>query len=147
MSLFSPGESPPSGPLLVFRRTSLDADNGALGIAPVADPASARFMPALRCERVHMAAGRGVCLTADRGVFTTYGAVLLDRTFNPVAELPLVGAPSRLQVAPGGTLAATTVFVTGHSYTTVGFSTRTSIIDLDTRRWLVEDLETFTVRR
>ncbi|MGH8565032.1 MAG: TolB family protein [Gammaproteobacteria bacterium] len=145
--LLAPGDVPPAGPLLVFRRTSLDQYNGALGLAPVADPASARFMLALRCERVHMAAGRGVCLTADRGIFTTYGAVLFDRTFNPVAELPLVGAPSRLQVAPDGTLAATTVFVTGHSYATVGFSTRTSIIDLDTRRWLVEDLETFAVRR
>src|SRR5262249_43492762 len=28
-----------------------------------------------------------------------------------------------------------------------GFSTRTSIVDLDTGKWLVEDLETFTVRR
>ena len=143
----SPGESSPAGPLLVFRHTSLDQHDGVLGIAPLSDPAAPRFVARLRCERVHMAAGRGVCLTADRGVFTTYGAVLFDRTFNPVAELPLVGAPSRLQLAPDGTLAATTVFVTGHSYATVGFSTRTSIIDLDTRQWLVEDLETFTVRR
>jgi Tol biopolymer transport system component len=30
---------------------------------------------------------------------------------------------------------------------TVGFSTRTSIINLATGQWLVEDLETFTVRR
>ncbi|MGH2667656.1 MAG: TolB-like translocation protein [bacterium] len=145
--LFAPGDAPPAGPLLVFRRTSLDQYNGALGITPLSDPASARFVASLRCERVHMAAGRGVCLTADRGIFTTYGAVLFDRTFKPVAELPLVGAPSRLQVAPDGTLAATTVFVTGHSYATVGFSTRTSIIDLDARQWLVEDMETFTVRR
>ncbi len=145
--LLAPGESPPVGPLLVFRHTALDQHNGLLGIAPVADPAATRLVATLRCERVHMAAGRGVCLTADRGVFTSYGAVLFDRAFNPVAELSLVGAPSRLQVAPDGTLAATTVFVTGHSYTTLGFSTRTSIIDLDTRRWLVEDLETFTVRR
>lgn len=145
--LLSPGESPPVGPLLVFRRTSVDQYNGVLGIAPVSDPASPRFVAKLRCERVHMASGKGVCLTAERGVFTTYAAVLFDRTFNPVAELSLAGAPSRLQVAPDGTLAATTAFVTGHSYATVGFSTRTSIIDLGTRKWLVEDLETFAVRR
>lgn len=145
--LLAPGEAPPAGPLLVFRRTSLDAYNGALGIAPMADPASPRFVPALRCERVHMAAGRGVCLTADRGVFTSYQAVLFDRTFNPLAKLPLAGAPSRLQVAPDGRWAATTVFVAGHSYATAGFSTRTSIMNLATGQWLVEDLETFTVRR
>ncbi len=94
-----------------------------------------------------MAAGRGVCLVAKRGVFTTYQAVLFDQDFNRRGELPLAGVPSRVQVAPDGKLAGTTVFVSGHSYSDGGFSTRTSIVDLDTGKWLVEDLETFTVRR
>src|SRR5262245_64318909 len=44
-------------------------------------------------------------------------------------------------------LAGTTVFVSGHAYSDGSFSTRTSIIDLQAGKWLVEDLETFLVRR
>ena len=80
-------------------------------------------------------------------MFTTYRAVLFDDHFNPRGELPLAGVPSRVQVAPDGKLAGTTVFVSGHAYSDGSFSTRTSIIDLESGRWLVEDLETFTVRR
>ncbi len=143
----APGERPPAGPLLVFRHTAIDPYAGALGVASVADPSSARLVPALRCERLHMAAGQGVCLMADRGVFTSYRAVLFDEGFQARAELPLAGVPSRVQVAPDGRLAATTVFVTGHAYSDTSFSTRTSILDVAAARWLVEDLETFVVRR
>src|SRR5262245_18092143 len=90
----SPGTAPPPGPVLVFRRTSIDRDNGALDVAPVADPASARFVPMLRCECLHMAEGMGVCLAADRGVFTTYRVVLFDEAFTPGTTLPLAGVPS-----------------------------------------------------
>jgi hypothetical protein len=147
VSLLAAGDVPAAGPLLVFRRSALDQYAGATGIAAVADPSTARFVPGLRCERVHMAGRHGVCLTADRGVFTTYRAVLFDGTFQPRGELPLAGIPSRVQVAPDGRLAATTVFVTGHAYSDAGFSTRTSILDVARAQWLVEDLETFTVRR
>jgi hypothetical protein len=92
-----------------------------------------------------MAGGRGVCLAARGG--TAFRARLFDDRFNVFAELPLGGVPSRVQVSPDGRLAGTTVFVSGHSYTDAGFSTQTSIIDLRTGRWLVENLETFTVRR
>jgi hypothetical protein len=145
--LLSPGEPPPAGPLVVFRRTSLDRYNGALGISPLSDPGSPRLVERLRCERVNMAAGKGVCMVADRGVFTTYRAVLFDDAFNPRGELPLAGVPSRVQVAPDGKLAGTTVFVSGHAYSDGSFSTRSSIIDLETGKWLVEDLEAFSVRR
>ena len=145
--ILAPGDTPPPGPLLIFRRTSLDRENGALGVAPVTDLSAPRLVPTLRCERVHMAAGKGVCLTANRGVFTTYEAIVFDQDFTPRATLPLAGVPSRVQVAPDGKLAATTVFVAGHSYSDGAFSTRTSIIDVDTGKWLVEDLETFDVRR
>jgi hypothetical protein len=146
-ALLSPGESPPAGPLVVFRRTSLDRYDGALGVSPLANPTSPRFVERLRCERVDMSAGKGVCMVADRGVFTTYRAVLFDDAFSPRGELPLAGVPSRVQVAPDGRLAGTTVFVSGHSYSDGSFSTRSSIIDLETGKWLVEDLETFSVRR
>jgi hypothetical protein len=132
---------------LVYRVASADRDQGALAVAPLADPAAAQLVPALRCERVHMAAGRGVCLAAERGFLTTYRAVPFDRRFQPGAALELAGAPSRVQVSPDGTLAATTVFVTGHSYASGAFSTRTSILDLERGAWRVEDLEGFTVER
>jgi len=132
---------------LVFRVASAGPDDGAVAVAPLADPAAARLAPGLRCERVHMAAGRGVCLAADRGFVTTYRAVLFDRRFRAGATLPLAGAPSRVQVSPDGRLAGMTVFVSGHSYNLGGFSTRTSIVDLETGRWRVEDLESFSVLR
>ena len=94
-----------------------------------------------------MAAGRGVCLSASRGISTTFKAVLFDETFARRGELELAGVPSRTQVSPGGRYAGTTVFVSGHSYAQGGFSTRSSVIDLATGQWLVEDLETFTVLR
>jgi hypothetical protein len=134
-------------PFLVFRRTGLDDGSGFLAAAPLADLASVRRSETLRCERIHIAAGSGICLAADRGAFTTYRAVLFDRSFVERGSLTLAGAPSRAQVSRDGRLAATTVFVTGHSYAAGGFSTRTSIVDLQTKAWLVEDLESFEVRR
>lgn len=141
------GEVVASDGLLVFRVVSAGPDAGAVAIAPLADPEAARVVPGLRCERVHMAAGHGVCLVADRGFATTYRAVLFDRRFRATGELPLAGAPSRTQVSPDGRLAGTTVFVSGHSYNLGGFSTRTSILDLEAGRFLVEDLESFAVTR
>jgi hypothetical protein len=145
--LVEPGVPLVEGPTLIFRHSAPDQYDGALGTAPLDDPGAARLLPSLRCERVDLAGGRGVCLAADRGVFTTYRAVLFDATGQVHGELPLVGLPSRTQVSPDGRLAATTVFVAGHSYAAGNFSTRTSLIDLDSGRWLVEDLETLPVRR
>ena len=74
-------------------------------------------------------------------------ARVFDRAFKVVADLPLGGVPSRVQVAPDGRRAATTVFVSGHSYADAEFSTQTSILDLTTGRWSMENFETLTVRR
>src|SRR5262249_32306184 len=87
--ILTPGDAPPPGLLLVFRRTALDRWNGALGVAPVSEPTASRIVTTLRCERVHMAAGQGVCLSAQRGVFTTYRAELFDQDFRPRGTLPL----------------------------------------------------------
>jgi dipeptidyl aminopeptidase/acylaminoacyl peptidase len=137
----------PPGSQVVFRRTSMGPESGRLTVAPAGDLAAARPAGTLRCERAHMASGRGVCLEADRGVFTTYRAVLFDGSFRERASLPLAGVPSRVQVSPDGRFAGVTVFVTGHSYAMGGFSTRTSILDLETNQWLVDDLESLDVRR
>ena len=78
--------------------------------------------------------GTGVCLTADRGFAATYGAVIFDSTLAPRHRLTITGIPSRTRVAPDGTLAAITTFVSGHSYAGGSFSTRTVIIDTATGR-------------
>ena len=102
-------------------------------------------MSDLTCERVDFAGGRGVCLQADRGVVTTYHGAVFDRRFQILREFDLAGAPSRVRVSPDGRWAGITVFVTGHSYADLNFSTATSILDLRTGE-LLPDLEQFTVR-
>jgi WD40-like Beta Propeller Repeat len=104
-----------------------------------------RAVSALACDRVHVAAGRGVCMEAKRGAITTYRAHLFDHQLNITSSFDLAGIPSRARVSPDGQHAATTVFVSGHGYSTPGFSTRTSIVDASHGRMIVADLETFTV--
>jgi hypothetical protein len=99
----------------------------------------------LACERVYFAAGRGICLSADRGLFTTYQALICDAAFRVHHTLRLTGMPSRVRVSPDGRMAAYTVFESGHSYSTPGFSTRTSIVDLESGDLIIPDLERFTV--
>jgi hypothetical protein len=87
-----------------------------------------------------------MCLRAEPGIFPRYHASLFDEGFTVTSRFDLAGQPSRTQVAPDGSLAAYTVFVTGHSYAEGGFSTRTAIVDTATGRELT-DLEQFTVWR
>lgn len=147
LPIAEPGGLPAGPAWMLFTRASLDSQNGSLAAAPVGDVGAARIVSTFRCDRVHMAAGQGVCLSANRGLVTTYQAILFDERFTARGQLPLAGIPSRTQVSSDGRLAGITVFVTGHSYAEGGFSTRSSIVDLQTGSWLVEDLEAFTVRR
>jgi hypothetical protein len=99
----------------------------------------------LACQRVHMAGGRGVCLTlASSGI--DYSTVIFDEEFREVHSLALDGLPSRTRVSPDGRLGAVTSFVTGHAYAESGeFSTRTRLLDLRRGAWIA-DLEDFEVR-
>ena len=137
----------PMTPYLIFRHTGLGQQYGQLGLTSLVTREASRTLLPFRCERVHFAAGRGVCLAANRGMLTTYKAVVFDSTLQPLYELPLNGAPSRTRVAPNGQIAAITVFVNGHSYDTAGFSTQVTIVDLQNGNKLVENLEKFTVWR
>ena len=137
------GESP----TFLFRSTTLGDTYGKLAFAPLDHPDAPPTIANLSCDRVHFAAGRGVCLTARRGVFTTYEAIVFDGAFQPVHTIPLRGTPSRVRVSADGRMAAITVFVSGHSYATAGFSTQTSIIDPQTGTSIAPDLEKFTVWR
>jgi hypothetical protein len=134
-------------PHLLFRSTALDSTYGKVALVPLSRPDGPRVMTGLDCERVYMAAGRGVCLAADRGVITTYSAILFGPDFKPRHRLPITGLPSRVRLSPDGRLAATTVFVSGHSYAGGAFSTKTSIYDADSGRPLLDDLERLTLLR
>jgi hypothetical protein len=132
---------------LVFRSTALASTYGLLGVVPLAALDEAPTITTLSCDRVHAAAGAGVCLTANRGVFTTYRAVLFDADFRPRHTLRLSGVPSRVRVSPDGRVAAITVFVSGHSYAAATFSTLTTVLELKSGDLLADDLEKFTILR
>jgi len=131
---------------VLFRNTALGQGYGTVSIAKVADPSSIRYPTELVCDRVDFAGGMGSCLTADRGVFTKYYVVIFDEHFKAREPLPLGGIPSRTRVSPDGRLAATTVFVSGHSYSAGSFSTLTNLVDTFSNK-VVADLEQFAVTR
>ena len=134
-------------PFLLFRSTALGDSYGRVSLAYLDALGGERLVSPLQCERVHYAAGTGLCLEAQRGALTTYQAHLFDRNFRITRSFPLAGPPSRARVSPDGKYAAMTVFVTGHSYGGTSFTTRTSIIDVAGGRMLAEDLEAFEVAR
>ena len=98
----------------------------------VIDPSNTRAeadpWPERHRKRVHMAAGRGLCL----GQTSRGGAFTFDDTFQPRHEISVSGIPSRARVSPDGRYGAMTVFVRGHSYAAGGFSTQTTLVDMAT---------------
>ena len=137
----------PASRQVFFRYTGTDQHYGQVAWSSTTDPAEVRYIESLNCEVVYVAGGRGICLSADRGVFTTYATSLFDtRTLAVTGSFPLKGIPSRARVSIDGSLAALTVFVSGHGYTTLDFSTQTLQVDTKTGTALA-DLEEFEVRR
>ncbi len=114
-------------PHLVFRSTTLGATYGHLSAVPLAEPSGPTVDLALGCERVYATASSGVCLSAKRGVVTTYRITTLDAGLEPTGSADLAGLPSRARISADGRLVATTTFVTGHSYAAAAFSTETVV--------------------
>ena len=142
-----PAGSPAIDGRIFFRHVAVDAMYGRLAHTQLGSSSPIEFVDSIACEVVHFAQGRGICLAADRGVFTTYEAMILDvESAQPLAKLPLAGIPSRTRVSPDGRRGAFTVFVTGHGYDSVDFSTQTLLLDLQTME-VEADLEDFTVTR
>jgi hypothetical protein len=133
-------------PHMLFRHTGLGNAYGRVVLARLAETDDSRVPTSLACDRVHYAADRGVCLAADRGVVTTYRAITFDDAFTRGHEIPLPGVPSRVQLAPDGTRAGITVFVSGDSYASGTFSTRTTIVDTVTGK-VLGNLEEYAVTR
>jgi hypothetical protein len=132
---------------IFFRYNGVDNHYGRLAFAPYRRLDQPHFIETLSCEVAHVAGGRGICLAANRGLLTTYAAKLFDaKTFKIIGEFPLKGVPSRCRMSFDGKLAALTMFVSGHGYESVNFSTQTLLIEVDNGRALA-DLEEFKVTR
>ena len=98
-----------------------------LSVVSLADPGGQRAVLDSTCERVYATQQDGVCLTADRGIVTTYGITELDANLSPTTSSQLTGSPSRARISKDGSLISTTTFVTGHAYSETSFSTDTVI--------------------
>jgi hypothetical protein len=131
---------------IVFQNVDRDTGYAQVAILEGDNLSGSRTLTGLTCERVHFAAGRGMCLVPEYGLVTTYKALTFDEDFRPVHEVELAGAPTRTRVSPDGQYGAATVFVFGHSYADANFSTQTLIVDMATGESL-GDLETFTTIR
>jgi WD40-like Beta Propeller Repeat len=134
-------------PFMLFRSTALGESYGRVALVPLDAPRGTRQIARMQCDRVHYAAGRGVCLEARRGALTSYEAHVFDDSFAVLRSYPLAGPPSRTRVSPDGRLAAFTVFVNGHGYAAPGFTTRTSIVDTIGGAVVADDLEAWPVER
>ncbi|MGY4858303.1 TolB family protein [Cryobacterium sp. AP23] len=116
---------------VLFRNTAQGAGYGYVADVPLADPAGARAVSPVACERVDATVGAELCLSIDRGVVTTFTATLLDGSWRPIRSWPLPGVPSRTRFSDDGGSVAFSAFITGESYATVGFSIATRIAPLD----------------
>ncbi|MGJ5748952.1 hypothetical protein FB563_6519 [Streptomyces puniciscabiei] len=130
---------------LAFLNAAAGPHRTAVASVPSTDPGGGRTASNLRCARFYAAAGTGICLQSNPGVLRQSNrALLLDADLRTRRTFPLAGTPSRARVSPSGHFAAWTVFVSGESYASAFFSTRTSILDTRTMR-LTPSLETFSI--
>jgi hypothetical protein len=127
---------------IVFRNTALGSQYGAVAMVPLSNVAGPRAYTTMSCDRVFATAVDTLCLASERGIVTTYTAVVYDGS-GTKTPIPLTGSPSRARLSDDGKLSATTSFVAGDSYAATNFSTRTVITQLSDRS--SNDLEDFTL--
>src|SRR5882672_16284 len=63
---------------IFFRYNGVDNHCGQLAFTPYERLNQPQFIEALSCEAAYVAGGRGICLSANRGLVTTYTAKLFD---------------------------------------------------------------------
>lgn len=131
------------GPHVLFRGTAPGDLYGHVAAVALDDLSGPREVTPVVCDRVSAQGTTTVCLRTHRGVVTTYEAEVLDEAWRTTATWPLPGVPSRTRLSPDG-LVATTTFVTGHSYSQTGFSTETTVRDVDGTE-VSGNLEDFTL--
>lgn len=130
----------------MFQNVRRDAGYAQVAVVSAANPTGERTLSGLTCERVHFASNRGLCLVPEYGIATKYWALMFDAAYQTLSRIPLDGAPTRARVSPDGRYGAATVFVFGHSYADVNFSTTTLLIDMSSGE-VIGNVEDFTVRR
>jgi hypothetical protein len=133
-------------PHLVVRNTEAGPSYGKVALIPLDDPAGPRAIVDISCDRISATTAGAICLQEVPGVLTSYRAVFLDERLRETGAQDLGGVPSRARMSRDGRYAASTVFVTGHSYTDAQFSTETVITDLESGTSL-GNLETWTAIR
>ncbi|ABM10657.1 hypothetical protein FHR86_003685 [Paenarthrobacter ilicis] len=121
------GQPLPGVPFVLFRNTADGQGYGNAATVPLSAPGGTRAVSDQACDRVYGAAATVVCLRSNRGLVTTHEASVLNREWQQERSWPVPGIPSRARTSADGSLIATTVFVSGHSYTQAGFSTATEI--------------------
>ena len=98
--------------------------------SPLDDPAGPRAFTDVACDRVDATAtGPRACAPSAASSPSTPGTTSGPTHRRERARDLRPGIPSRTRLSPDGTLVASTVFVAGHSYMQVGFSTATEIRD------------------
>lgn len=138
-----PQASSERGARLYFRSAAGDQSFGKLAYVDSSNTALPATVVDLACEVAHASGGRGICLARDTSLLSPFVAKIFDLADHRILHtISLAGLPSRTRVARGGRIGATTVFVTGHGYDSVDFSTQTLLVDLDTGATLA-DVETF----
>jgi hypothetical protein len=140
----TPPQAPAEGGArLYFRSAAGDPSFGKLAYVDSGNAALPPTVVDLACEVVHASGGRGICLARDTSLLSPFVAKIFDLTDHRILHtVSLAGLPSRTRVARDGRIGATTVFVTGHGYDSVDFSTQTLLIDLDTGA-TIADVETY----
>lgn len=123
----APVASVADGPRIVFRHTGNDQEYGVVAMVALDDPGGPRAFTDVTCDRVAARAEGASCLVTETGVTTSYEVRELDADWHEVDATDLPGFPSRTRLSPDGSLVATTVFVSGHSYLNTGFSTATEV--------------------
>lgn len=118
---------------------------GRIASVPLAEPGAPPVVSGTACDRFHSAAGITLCLVTRTGTVPTTDAVILDRSLREIRRVRLAGIPSRARVSASGRMASWTVFVTGDSYSSGGFSTWSGILDTRTG-YAVTNMEEIPLR-
>jgi hypothetical protein len=132
-----------SGARVVFRNTASGSGYGLVASVPLDDPSGSRTLSSQACDRVYSTAKHIMCLQTDAGITTTWKAVQYSPDFRQQQTWSLPGVPSRTRISADSKLVASTSFITGESYATVGFSTQTVVATASGRSY--GNLEDFTL--
>ncbi|MGO4582579.1 hypothetical protein AB4Z38_01620 [Arthrobacter sp. 2RAF6] len=122
-------ETLPMAPFVLFRNTAPGQGFGDAATVPLTDPEGPRALSGIACDRVYGTVEMAFCLQTKHELATNFQASVYDSHWKQTASWPLPGIPSRARTNSNGSLMASTVFVSGHSYSAAGFSTETVIRD------------------